>query len=266
MTDPAQEPLDLVMITFDSLRFDVASRALREGRTPFLEKLTGGNWECRHTPGSFTYAAHAAFFAGFWPTPITPGPQARPFALRFPGQRTVDASTCMLPGDNIVAGLRERGYRTVCIGGVGFFNKLNPLGRVFPAMFEESEWSPAFSVSALHSTRDQVRCAVGKIDATPETQPLFLFLNLSATHPPTHVYLPGARADSIDTQLAALVYVDRQLPPLFERLAKRRRGGRAYLMSDHGTLFGEEGFTGHRVAHPDVWNVPYAEYAWEAAT
>ena len=257
---------DLLMVTFDSLRFDVASRALEEGRIPFLSGLIGGEWERRHTPGNFTFAAHAAFFAGFWPTPITPGNHIRPFALRFTGQRTVDSSTCILQGENIVAGLQSRGYRTVCIGGVGFFNKQNPLGSVFPAMFEESEWAPEFSVSALHSTREQVRRAIAKIDETPELQPLFLFLNISATHPPTHFYTPGSKEDSVETQIAALAYVDRQLPALFDRLAQRRHGGRAYLMSDHGTLFGEEGFTGHRIGHPDVWNVPYAEYAWEGAS
>jgi hypothetical protein len=36
------------------------------------------------------------------------------------------------------------------------------------------------------------------------------------------------------------------------------------LMSDHGTLFGEEGWTGHRIGHPAVWTVPYAEFTWEA--
>ncbi|RYZ80354.1 MAG: metalloenzyme domain-containing protein, partial [Proteobacteria bacterium] len=32
------------------------------------------------------------------------------------------------------------------------------------------------------------------------------------------------------------------------------------ICSDHGTTYGEDGFHGHRVAHPQVWNVPYAEF------
>jgi hypothetical protein len=254
------------MMTFDALRYDVACEALRAGRTPFLARLIGTGWERRHSPGSFTYAAHAAFFAGFWPTPVTPERQSRPFALRFHGQRSIDESTCVLQGDNIVAGLRHLGYQTICIGGVGFFNKQNPLGCVFPSLFDESVWKAEFSVSAVHSTRDQVRQAVAMIDAARGDQPLFLFVNLSATHPPTHIYMAGARGDSVETQTAALEYVDRQLPALFDRLAARGRGGTAFLMSDHGTLFGEDGFTGHRVGHPDVWTVPYAEYVWEPRT
>ncbi|REJ88078.1 MAG: metalloenzyme domain-containing protein [Planctomycetota bacterium] len=256
-------PSDLLMMTFDALRFDVADAALREGRTPFLKSLLPDGWEARHSPGSFTYAAHAALFAGFWPTPQAPGHDSRPFALRFPGSRTIGATTVRLEGDNIVQGLSQQGYHTICIGGVGFFNKATPLGSVFPAMFDESDWQPEFGVSEAHSARAQVQAACRRIGACPSGQPLFLFVNLSATHPPTHGYLPGSQGDSVASQVAALAYVDRQLPTLFAALRNRARGGTAYLMSDHGTLFGEQGLTGHRVGHPAVWTVPYAEYHWE---
>lgn len=255
---------DILMVTFDALRFDVAEAALHDGRTPFLARLLPGGWEERHSPGNFTYAAHAALFAGFWPTPAAPGRHARPFALRFPGSRSIDLETLILEGDSIVAGLRQRGYQTVCIGGVGFFNKLTPLGTIFPALFDESHWQPEFSVAEVHSTRAQVRCACSRIVEARRDRPVFLFLNVSATHPPTHGYLPGARGDSVDTQAAALEYVDGQLSPLFAALNDRGRGGTAYLMSDHGTLFGDDGFRGHRVGHPGVWTVPYAECSWEA--
>jgi hypothetical protein len=253
------------MVTFDALRFDVAEDTYRRGETPFLEQLIPAGWEMRHTPGSFTYAAHAAFFAGFWPTPIHPASassDARPFALKFQGSRSVGEKTWMLDGENVIAGLRHLGYHTLCIGGTGFFNRLNPLGSVFPDLFDESHWSPEFSVTELHSTRAQVERAIERLDGLSADHPLFLFMNVSATHAPTHFYLPGARGESIATQSAALRYVDRQLPPLFEALQRRGRAGRAFLMSDHGTLFGEDGYTGHRVAHPHVWNVPYAEVDW----
>jgi hypothetical protein len=32
------------------------------------------------------------------------------------------------------------------------------------------------------------------------------------------------------------------------------------ICSDHGTAYGEDGFAGHRLAHPVVWTVPYAEF------
>jgi hypothetical protein len=254
---------DILMVTFDSLRFDVAEQAYRDHRTLLLESLLPVGWERRHSPGNFTYAAHAALFAGFWPTPSSPGAYARPFALRFPGSRTVDDSTITLEGHNIIEGFQRCGFHTVCIGGVGFFNKRTPLGSTFPAMFDESHWLPGFSVSEVHSTRYQIRFALDVIENRPTTQPLFLFLNVSATHPPTMGYLPGSRHDTIESQVAALSYADQQLPPLLQAMKRRNRGLKGYLMSDHGTLFGEDGFYGHRVGHPLVWTVPYGEFVLE---
>lgn len=258
-------PADILVATFDSLRFDVADDAWRNGRTPFLRALIPQGWEARHSPGNFTYATHAALFAGFWPTPCKPGSHTRPFALRFPGARTVGDATIVLEGDNIVGGLRAVGFRTVCIGGVGFFNPATPLGSVFPAYFERSYWRPEFGVGTVHSTRAQVQQACECIAELSTDAPLFLFLNISATHPPTHGYMRGASGDSVASQAAALEYVDRHLPPLFAALRDRGRGGAAYLMSDHGTLFGEDGWTGHRISHPTVWTVPYAVHHWRPA-
>src|SRR6187551_2967022 len=92
---------DIVMITFDALRFDVAQRAFASGRMSYLAQLIPGGWQCRHSPGNFTYAAHAALFAGFWPTPVSSDPHERPFALRFPGSRTVGSTTMALDGSSI---------------------------------------------------------------------------------------------------------------------------------------------------------------------
>ena len=255
---------DLLLITFDALRWDVADAAHRADRTPFLCKLLPNGWEQRHTPGTFTYAAHAAIFAGFWPTPLAPVREQRPFALRFQGSRSIGRGTRRLDGENIVEGLQKLGYYTLCIGGVGFFNPANGLGGVFPRMFTESHWRPEFGVSAVHSAREQVRQAVVSLRAVPTEQPIFLFMNVSATHPPTRIYVQDAMQESTLTQTAALESVDRHLPPLWDALHNRGRGGHAFLMSDHGTLFGEDGRFGHRTAHPMVWNVPYAEAAWEA--
>ena len=49
---------DVLLLTLDTLRYDVARACLREGRTPNLAALLpGGAWEERHSPGSFTFAA-----------------------------------------------------------------------------------------------------------------------------------------------------------------------------------------------------------------
>ena len=249
---------DLVMITLDTLRYDVARERFVRGRTPHFEALLGPDgWEERHTPGSFTYAAHHAFFAGFLPTPATPGPHPRHFAARFQGSVTSTPNTCIFETADIVTGLAGRGYHTVCIGGGGVFNGETALGKVLPSFFQEHHWSRALGVTDPDSTRNQLELAAKILDE--HTEPTFLFINISALHQPNRHYIDGAEEDSIETHAAALEYVDSQLPVLTNALEARSRPTFCMIFADHGTAYGEDGFSGHRLSHPTVMTVPYAE-------
>jgi Sulfatase len=251
---------DLLFVTLDTLRYDVAAEVVAAGRTPALVRvLPGGGWERRHTPASFTYAAHHAFFAGFLPTPVTPGPHPRLYASGFPGSTSTNAGTWVFDEPDLVTALAGRGYHTVCIGGVGFFNQRSALGRVLPDLFEESHWEPAFGVTDPDSTRHQVD-RIEHVVRTARPGPLFVFLNVSALHQPNCHYLPGATRDDRDSHAAALSYVDRQLDRLWRAVTSRDRPCFAIVCSDHGTAYGEDGHTGHRVAHESVWTVPYAHF------
>jgi hypothetical protein len=255
---------DVALITLDTLRYDVACEVLARGRAPnFQRLLPNGRWELRHTPGSFTYAAHHAFFAGFFPTPARANRSARPFAVRFPRSATTGDGTYVFDAPDIVAGLRGLGYRSICIGGTGFFSKENSLGRVLPDLFDESHWERGFGVTEARSTERQVALADRILGDLPANRRAFLFLNVSAIHQPNRHYLPGAEHDSPVTQAAALEYVDGALGPLFAAL--RRRGPTAcFVFSDHGTAYGDDGYRGHRLAHRCVWEVPYAEFVLSA--
>jgi arylsulfatase A-like enzyme len=251
---------DLLFITLDTLRLDVAEKCLAEGRLPNLALvLPAAGWERRHSPGSFTFAAHQAFFAGFLPTPAGPGPHVRLFAARFEGSETTTAESFVYDAPTWIEGLRAVGYHTVCIGGVGFFNKRTALGRVLPGLFDESHWSEELGVTSNRSTENQVALACRVLAETPRDRRLLLFVNVSALHQPNCIFSPDATEDSVATQAAALEYVDRCLPKLFD--AFRERGDTfCILCSDHGTAYGEDGYHGHRLAHPVVWNVPYAHF------
>lgn len=252
---------DILLVTLDTLRYDVAERLMAEGRTPgFARFLT---WERRHSPGSFTFASHAAMFAGFLPTPVTPGPHTRPFAASFPGSATTSPETWVFDAPDLPTGLAKAGYRTVCVGGVGFFNRLSPLGSVLPDLFQESHWAPEFGVTAPDSFERQLDRAEEVLDGVPE--PVFLFLNVSALHQPNRFYLPGAADDSIESHAAALEYVDRHVARLFA-LMTRRRPCFVIVCSDHGTAYGEDGHVGHRLAHEVVWTVPYAEFVLDRSS
>ena len=252
---------DVLFVTLDSLRYDVAAEALIRGETPNLAGiLPGGAWEKRHSPSTFTYGAHCAFFAGFLPTPGGPKGAAaqRLFATRFPGSRSTGRHTMVFEEGDIVSGFAAHGYRTICIGGVGFFNKRSQLGSTLPALFHESWWAPRLGVTGKHSTEHQVRLACERIAQCPDDQRLFLFLNVSACHAPNRIFVEGATCDGADTQRAALTYVDRCLPPLF-RAMTARAPVLTVICSDHGEAYGEDGYHGHRLAHPTVWEVPYLE-------
>ena len=252
---------DILLMTLDTLRLDVAVEAMKQGLTPNFQKiLPGGKWEHRHTPGSFTFAAHQAFFAGFFPTPATPGPHPRLFAADFLGSETTTAQTCVFDTADIVTGLAGRGYHTVCVGGVGFFNKQTPLGTVLPGLFQESHWSPELGVTHRDSTQKQFDVAIESL-ARQADKRVLMFINISALHQPNCMYSNDASVDrdSPETQAAALGYVDSQMPKLLERF-KKRGPTLCIFTSDHGTAYGDDGFVGHRIGHPAIWDVPYAEF------
>ncbi len=251
---------DVLFITLDTLRYDVAVDCLAAGRTPFLASLLpGGRWEERHSPGNFTYSAHHAFFAGFLPTPAKPGLHPRLFAAEFPGSETTAAETFTYDAPTWIEGLAQAGYHTICIGGVGFFNPETALGRVLPALFDESHWGIELGVTAADSTERQVELACMRLRQLPADQRVCLFLNVSAIHQPNCIFAHGEESDSPRTQACALAYVDQALPPLFTAM-RNRADLLGIVCSDHGTAYGEEGYYGHRLSHRVVWTVPYAEF------
>ncbi len=251
---------DVLMLTFDTLRFDVAQRAAKAGSTPTLSRLIGpGGWERRHSPANFTYAAHHAFFAGFLPTSLDPENQMRLFATAFPGSETTGQNTCVFEEATIVEGLANRGYQTHCIGGVGFFNKATALGKVLPGLFQHSYWEQSLGVTCPQSATNQVELAMKIVQDRKPGQRLFVFINFSALHQPNHFYLPGATEDSIESQAAALAVVDGALANLFAVIT----GSDPWFViacSDHGTAYGEQGRVGHRWNHPVIGDVPYADF------
>ncbi|MEV2274375.1 STM4013/SEN3800 family hydrolase [Nocardiopsis sp. NPDC049922] len=252
---------DILLLTLDTLRHDVAAELAEAGRTPHLSRLLpGGRWERRHAPASFTYASHLAMLAGFLPTPAEPGPHPRLFAAAFPGSATTAPHTWTFETADLASGLAEVGYHTACVGGTGFFNRRSALGSVLPDLFAESHWEESFGVTDPRSFENQVTRAAEIAAARPADQPLFLLLNVAALHQPNWFHLPGAtRADGDTRQshAAALEYVDRHLPPLVAAMTARRPCF-AIVCSDHGTAYGEDGHTGHRIGHETVWTVPYA--------
>ncbi|AEV83290.1 hypothetical protein ACWT_2268 [Actinoplanes sp. SE50] len=252
---------DILMVTLDTLRYDVAAELAATGRTPHLSRvLPGGRWERRQSPASFTYAAHHAFFAGFLPTP---GP--RLFAAAFPGSASTGPDTWVFDVPDLPTALARHGYHTLCLGGVGFFNRRTALGSVLPGLFTEAHWEPSFGVTAPDCLGAQLDRLAISLAAVPPGQPVFTFLNVAAMHQPNRHYA-GLAEDTVVSHGAALEYVDGLLPRLFALVRGRGRPVFTILCSDHGTAYGEDGHTGHRIGHEVVWTVPYADFTLPAAS
>ncbi|MFB7499178.1 STM4013/SEN3800 family hydrolase [Streptomyces sp. NPDC056161] len=248
---------NILFVTLDSLRYDVAATALDQGMTPRLAKaLPGRAWERRQTPGTFTLPAHMAFFSGFLPKLPRPVQPPRLWECRPPAFKKVPPETFQFDAGNILDGLAYEGYRTVCIRGVTYFSRETPLGTVLPDLFDEDYWRPEFCSPEADSTRHQVDEALTVADNYAGRRPLFLFVNVSATHVPHGHYL-GSSEDSAASQAAALSYADAHLGRLLDGLAQH--GDWLVIMcADHGDAYGDDGYHGRGIAHPVVFNVPFA--------
>jgi hypothetical protein len=247
----------LLFLTFDALRYDVAAYCHTHGLTPYLSAWLPQGWQECHSPGTFTFAAHQAFFAGFLPTPAQPGKHGRLLAALFAGSETTTANTYVFDTPDIISGFAGLGYRTICIGGVGFFNKKTPLGQVLPSFFQESYWEETFGVTHPQSPEAQFRFAAQLLQSMAPQQKFLLFINLSAIHQPNYFYAVGAQTDSWESHRAALQYIDSQLP-LLQNALQQHGDTFCILCSDHGTAYGEDGYYGHRLSHPTVLTVPFA--------
>ncbi|MER6380881.1 STM4013/SEN3800 family hydrolase [Streptomyces sp. NPDC001250] len=253
----------ILFVTLDSLRYDVARAALYADQTPNLAKiLPGGVWEERRTPGTFTLPAHIAFFSGFLPKLPQSVQPPRLWECRPPAFKTVDAGTFVFDAPNLLTGLAQHGYRTVCVGGVTYFSRETPLGTVLPDMFHEGHWRPEFCSPEADSTRHQVDHALTVANKYRD-RPLFLFVNVSATHVP-HGHYVGRSEDSWQSQASALAYADEHLGRLIHTLTSARPW-LVIMCADHGDAFGEDGYHGRGIAHPTVLNVPFAAMLMEPA-
>ncbi|PWI45617.1 esterase [Streptomyces sp. ICBB 8177] len=248
--------MNILFVTLDSLRYDTAETALRDGRTPRLAGLLpAGGWERRTTPGTFTLPAHMAFFSGFLPKRPQPNQPPRLWECRPPAFKTVTSGTFVFDAPNLLQGLGQHGYTTVCVGGVTYFSRETPLGSVLPDMFDQDYWEPRFCSPELDSTRHQVDRALQVADEH-EGRPLLLFVNVSATHVPHGHYL-GDSHDTALSQQAALAYADEHLGRLVTGLTSRDRW-LVILCADHGDAYGEDGYHGRGIIHPTVTTVPFA--------
>lgn len=254
---------DILFVCLDTLRYDVAFEAQEAGETPHINQY--GKWGKCHASGNFTYPSHHAMFAGFLPLSMeckSMFDQERLFTPKNVGVGTifkVPKNTYILEEPTIMESLAKVGYHTLCIGGVGFFSKRSEIGKVFPRMFMESHWTPAFGCPVKESMEHQIKMLRERVAKQPKDKRIFAYVNLSAIHYPNAYYLDGAKEDNKETHKAALKYVDSHMPELLEIFKKR---GKTFVIfcSDHGSCYGEDGVQFHGLNHEIVNTVPYMHF------
>lgn len=252
---------DVLFICLDTLRYDVAYKEQEEDGTPVLNRY--GKWRKCQAPGNFTYPSHQAMFAGFLPIDAEITDMKKREKLFFSADigmgRIPPKGAFNFKGANIIKGFEEEGYDTYCIGGVSFFDKRTDIGKVMPSYFKYSYWNPSFGCKVKESATHQIDFALQKLEKVAKEQKVMMYINISALHYPNYFYISGERQDSVETQAAALRYVDGELSRLFEAFQKRRDTF-VICCADHGTCYGEDGVLYHGVNHPIVNTVPYKHF------
>jgi len=241
------KPINIAIIVLDSLRYDYAI----EANTPNLDKL--GPFKKAYSCGWFTLPVHFALFhSGFTPRSKTPGAyyykDRRFFTLqniRTEGKGSEGIkSLYVLPDENnFVKSLESIGYKTVGVGGVSWFDTRCQLSReVWKQFFSDGiYWQTNFEEHVETSFVNQIEFTSSL--KLKQYNPLFFFMNVSATHMPY----------SFGDQRKALEHVDKYMPWLLDLLPKPMH---LFIFADHGDCRGEGGLYGHKIYHPILMDVP----------
>jgi hypothetical protein len=267
---------NLVVVVLDSLRYD-AWQAARLTNLPQL-----GAVERRWSYASWTAPSHYNLLMGLLPhaspTHVYASEYYKQDFLRYNDRLGVQGVEFkrLLPSLFLPTFLRHGlGYRTHALVSMPVLNPHTPLN----VDFDSYELMP---------THNDVAAMVERIDVDGE-RPAFWLLNVGETHypyaladedPSTWPRISGvhgvvkrldhpteeegpaffdqATMDQFrQRQIAALEFVDVVIGRLFDRLA---RNTWVIVTSDHGELFGEDGYFGHGpIAHEKVFEVPYLE-------
>jgi len=255
---------NFLFITYDSCRYDV----LRDAKTPVLD--TYCEIHKAQTPACFTYAAHHAFFVGILPCSVENIPFYNRFskqllALKDVGETNVvkDAQYRVDSDVNLITGMRDAGYQTVGAGAMNWFKQKSlTLG------YEKFKVTGKNADMQIDYLLEEIRTS----------DPFFAFINFGETHapytyagkatpcpitvrarnmtwPPVESGPVGRDCVAYDHQVEAAEFLDGRIGRLFSNLPKNTT---VILCGDHGECFGEDGYWGHGINHPKVWEVPLA--------
>lgn len=221
-------------------------------------------------PANFTYASHHAFFVGILPNSTQYIPYYNRFRKQLLGLTGVgeiqvhkSALKKIESTWNVIQGLANEGYQTVGAGAMNWFRQES-----LTQGFER------FLFTGRNADR-QIDFLLENINVS---RPFFGFINFGETHapyvfrgktepckddvrarrmiwPPEENGPVGKDTCAFRCQVAAAEFLDSCMARLFDSLPGNTV---VVLTSDHGDCFGEDGYWGHGVNHPMVFEVPLA--------
>lgn len=256
--------INYLLLTYDSCRYDV----LMSAKTPVLDSYSA--IYCAEAPANFTFASHQAFFVGFLPNIREFIPYYNRFSKQLLGLKDVGegqvTKTAFKKIDsrwNLIRGLKNQGYQTVGAGAMNWFRQESLTAEFDNFFFTETDADRQIDFLLKNI---EVDC------------PFFGFINFGETHapytykgetepckddvrarrmtwPPVEQSPVGIETDAFRCQTNAAEFLDACLPKLFNALPGNTI---VILTGDHGDCFGEDGYWGHGVNHPKVFEVPLA--------
>ena len=265
------DEMNILLVTFDSCRFDTMCRA----NTSCLDKY--GEIYSAWTPATYTLPAHISFFTGIFPLVNEDLPYLNRFkkqliSLKDAGQALKDSKsrrTISLPSSahDMIYSLRKAGYYTVGAGSATWFAK-----NVLTQNFQDFKYKRAASAAR------NCNFLLKKLKQKSQKSPCFAFMNFIETHTPymhygadreeyamqardfmsfpprEDIYMKETKGHKLhQAQISAVEHLDKIMGEFLALLPKKTF---VIITADHGEAFGEDGFWGHGVYHPTVMNVP----------
>lgn len=248
---------NIAIIVLDALRYDSTTISKCPNFDSIFNKYgwCSDSWVKVYTNGTYTLPVHIAMFkSGHLPSnniDSVPKIYSRPkkfriFNAKLNWTKYKDTLFPTPEAPNIVKGFSRLGYRTVGIGGVDWFSNKFLTSNFWNEYFEEFYWQESFGAKIHDGFENQIKKTSAL--AINKDSPLFFYLNVATAHNPCR------GSFTLKGQARALEYIDSHINDIIDILPKPCF---AIVLSDHGTLFGDEcGLKGHGFYHPKIIEVP----------
>lgn len=249
--------MNILTLVADSCRYDSIARAKADCINEYFVVKRG--W----AQATFTLPAHAAMFAGFYPSTQDQSPlydRLDTTLFRWFYSKKRKHLIPLADNTSVPRALSDAGWNTVCTGGVGWFSNYNS---ILPDGFRHFSYQFCPKLAILNTINE-----LGRKD------PFYAVLNFGVTHRPyfcpfteTMPYLRPPLSGHHDSgydgelhyrQIRCVEYLSECLPHLMNWLCKLSEPTLVCFCADHGECFGEDGYFGHGFYHPKVMEVPVA--------